>query len=41
MPAPPLPARLGRLTLREVAAQAGVSRATVSLVMRDSPLVAA
>lgn len=40
MSAPPLPARLGRLTLREVAARAGVSRATVSLVLRDSPLVA-
>lgn len=41
MPAPPLPARRGRLTLREVAARAGVSRATASLVLRESPLVAA
>ncbi len=32
--------RPGRLTLAEVAEQAGVSRATVSLVLRDSPLVA-
>jgi LacI family transcriptional regulator len=35
----PIPPR--RATLSEVAAQAGVSRATVSLVLRDSPLVAA
>jgi LacI family transcriptional regulator len=35
------PSPSGRLTLREVAARAGVSRATVSLVLRESPLVAA
>jgi LacI family transcriptional regulator len=32
--------RPSRLTLADVAARAGVSRATVSLVLRDSPLVA-
>ncbi|MBB5694091.1 LacI family DNA-binding transcriptional regulator [Muricoccus pecuniae] len=35
-PAPP-----PRLTLRDVAARAGVSRATASLVLRESPVVAA
>ncbi|MFC7556860.1 LacI family DNA-binding transcriptional regulator [Pseudoroseomonas wenyumeiae] len=33
-------ARPSRVTLTEVAEQAGVSRATVSLVLRDSHLVA-
>jgi LacI family transcriptional regulator len=41
-PAPlSVPGGRARLTLLDVAAQAGVSRATVSLVLRDSPLVAA
>ena len=34
------PQRPARLTLRELAAHSGVSRATVSLVLRNSPLVA-
>jgi LacI family transcriptional regulator len=34
------PQRPARLTLRELATHSGVSRATVSLVLRNSPLVA-
>jgi LacI family transcriptional regulator len=39
-PRKPPPRRPARLTLRDLAAHAGVSRATVSLVLRQSPLVA-
>lgn len=40
-PAPPPPTVPQRVTLADVAARAGVSRATASLVLRESPLVAA
>ena len=40
-PAPAFVAPSDRVTLVEIAAHAGVSRATVSLVLRDSPLVRA
>ncbi|SED21924.1 transcriptional regulator, LacI family [Rhizobiales bacterium GAS188] len=39
-PRKPPPQRPARLTLRDLATHAGVSRATVSLVLRKSPLVA-
>lgn len=40
-PSPPTPAAQSRITLNDIAEHAGVSRATVSLVLRNVPTVAA